>query len=93
MVVLMARGVLRPKWKGLKPMHEIERAKLKMKWIPLAIVMCGAVLIAGCATNRGSYCDVAKVIRPSVNDTMTEETKRQILRENEKLAKLCGVAA
>jgi hypothetical protein len=39
----------------------------------------------------GNYCDVARAIRPSVEDKMTELTKRQILTENEKLAKLCGV--
>jgi hypothetical protein len=43
-------------------------------------------------TVKGSnYCDVARAIRPSVVDKLTPETKRQILRENEKLAKLCGV--
>jgi hypothetical protein len=42
-------------------------------------------------TASGNFCDVARAVRPSVEDKMTEETKRQILRENEKLAKLCGV--
>jgi hypothetical protein len=39
----------------------------------------------------GNYCDVARAVRPSMEDVMTEETKRQILAENEKLAELCGV--
>jgi hypothetical protein len=30
-------------------------------------------------------------VRPSVDDQMTLETNRQILTENEKLQKLCGV--
>ena len=47
--------------------------------------------LSGCATASGNFCDVARAVRPSVEDKMTEETKRQILRENEKLAKLCGV--
>lgn len=47
-------------------------------------------LISGCATS-GNYCDVARAIRPSVEDQMTPDTKRQILSENEKVAKLCGI--
>ncbi len=39
----------------------------------------------------GSYCDVARPIRPSVEDSLTDGTKRQILAENTKLEKLCGV--
>lgn len=49
------------------------------------------VSLSGCATASGNYCDIARAIRPSVVDTLTPETKRQILAENEKLAKLCGV--
>lgn len=49
------------------------------------------VSLSGCATVGGNYCDVARAVRPSVDDKMTEETKRQILRENEKLAAICGV--
>lgn len=49
------------------------------------------VLASGCATTGGNYCDVARAIRPSVEDKLTDETKRQLLRENEKLAKICGV--
>jgi hypothetical protein len=30
-------------------------------------------------------------VRPSVEDNLSIETKRQILAENEKLQKLCGV--
>ncbi len=47
--------------------------------------------LSGCVTASGNYCDVARAIRPSVVDNMTAETQRQILAENEKLAKLCGV--
>ncbi|WPE19976.1 hypothetical protein [Shinella zoogloeoides] len=46
--------------------------------------------LSGCATG-GSYCELARVIRPSVNDRMTPETEKQILTENEKLAAICGV--
>jgi hypothetical protein len=46
--------------------------------------------LSGCVT-AGSYCDIARAVRPSVEDKMTEGTKRQILAENSKLEKLCGV--
>lgn len=48
------------------------------------------VLASGCVTSA-NYCDVARSIRPSVEDKLTAETKRQLLTENEKLAELCGV--
>jgi len=54
-------------------------------------MLSAASLTAGCATVGGDYCQVARAIRPSVEDQMTPETKRQILAENSKLAKLCGV--
>jgi hypothetical protein len=57
-------------------------------WAALTLTL---VSLSGCATASGNFCDVARAVRPSVEDRMTEETKRQILRENEKLAKLCGV--
>lgn len=47
--------------------------------------------LSGCATVGGSYCDVARAVRPSVEDKMTAETKQQILTENTKLQRLCGV--
>lgn len=51
-----------------------------------------SVLSAGCVTSKGSqYCDIARVIRPSVLDNVTEETKRQIIANNEKIAKICGI--
>lgn len=56
----------------------------------LVTMLSVLALISGCATS-GNYCDVARAIRPSVYDRMTPETQRQILGENEKLAKLCGV--
>ncbi len=55
------------------------------------MTLCIATFAAGCATSGGTYCDIARVVRPSAQDTLTTETARQILRENEKLAKLCGV--
>lgn len=55
------------------------------------MMLSASVLISGCATSGGSYCDIARAVRPSQADTLTAETKRQILAENEKLAELCGV--
>lgn len=46
-------------------------------------------LLSGCVT--ANYYDVARPVRPSVEDQMSEGTKRKILVENEKIAKLCGV--
>lgn len=63
-----------------------------MKSIVLGLLISTAVTVSGCATTSGgSYCDIARAIRPSVEDVMTDETKRQIVAENEKLAALCGV--
>jgi hypothetical protein len=62
-----------------------------MKSTVLMILLFGTVLAAGCVTASGNYCDVARAIRPSVEDKIAAETARQILSENEKLAKLCGV--
>lgn len=53
-------------------------------------MMLIVVLLSGCATS-GNYCDIARPVRPSFGDSLTPETKRQILTENEKLQKLCGV--
>jgi hypothetical protein len=47
-------------------------------------------LIAGCATTSGDFCDVASAIRPSVDDSVTDGTKRQIIAHNEFGAKVCG---
>lgn len=53
-------------------------------------MMLIVVLLSGCATS-GNYCDIARPVRPSFEDSLTPETKRQILIENEKLMNLCGV--
>lgn len=48
--------------------------------------------IAGCATTTapGDFCLVAKPIRPSVDDTVTDGTKRQIVAHNTYGARSCG---
>lgn len=52
--------------------------------------MLTLLCLGGCVT-AGSYCDVARPVRPSVEASLTDGTKRQILAENTKLEKLCGV--
>lgn len=54
------------------------------------MMLCALALTGGCVKS-GNYCDVAAAVRPSVEDTLTADTARQILRENTKLEKLCGV--
>ena len=48
--------------------------------------------ISGCATTTApaDFCLVAKPIRPSVNDTVTDGTKRQIVAHNQYGASACG---
>ncbi len=49
-----------------------------------------AALLSGCVTkSSGQYCDIAQPIRPSVHDVLTDETKIQVVIENEKYAALC----
>lgn len=62
-----------------------------MKSLALILTVLTAVFLSGCATTSAEYCDVARPIRPSFADQLTDETKRQILTENEKLAAICGV--
>lgn len=52
--------------------------------------MLTLLCLGGCVT-ASSYCDVARPIRPIVEDSLTDGTKRQILAENTKLEELCGV--
>lgn len=61
-----------------------------MKWIASVLLMSTLVFASGCVTS-GNYCDVARAVRPSIEDQLTEGTKRQLLAENEKLADLCGI--
>jgi hypothetical protein len=53
----------------------------------------GAALIALCActtTPKGSFCDIAKPIRPENVDVLTDAEVTQILGHNEKGRALCG---
>lgn len=46
-------------------------------------------LLAGCVT-KSEYCDVASEIRTSRNDVLTDETARQIDKEQTKFEQFCG---
>ncbi|GHC61713.1 hypothetical protein GCM10010136_02430 [Limoniibacter endophyticus] len=61
-----------------------------MKRASWAAAILMTLLVAGCATS-GDYCDIARPIRPSIEDRLTDGTKIVILAENQKLEKLCGV--
>lgn len=61
-----------------------------MIFAKLTMLTLIGVFVGGCVTS-GNYCDIARPVRPSFGDSLTPETKRQILTENEKLQKLCGV--
>lgn len=54
------------------------------------LMLCGAVLLSGCATNVANYCDVAGEIKLSRDDVITDGTARIIDKEQEKYAKFCG---
>lgn len=51
--------------------------------------MFASALLAGCVT-KSEYCDVASEIRLSRDDVLTDESARQIDREQEKFAQFCG---
>ena len=55
----------------------------------MALLISTLASLGGCVT--AEYCDVARAVRPSVEDKLTAETARQILAENTKLERLCGV--
>lgn len=51
-----------------------------------------ALLLAGCTTARGSFCDISKPIRltPEQVDQLTDTQVAEILGHNEKGRKICG---
>ncbi|KFC62793.1 hypothetical protein FF80_03360 [Devosia sp. LC5] len=61
-----------------------------MKLTRWALPMLTATILAGCGTTSGNFCDVASAIRPSVQDDMTDGTKRQIVSHNNYGEAACG---
>lgn len=56
------------------------------------IALFGLLLLAGCQTAKGSFCDIAPVLRPSQAEieAMTEADRAERLAYLEKGARLCG---
>lgn len=52
-------------------------------------MMFAPVLLAGCVT-KAEYCDVAGQIKTSRHDVLTDETARQIDKEQTKFEEFCG---
>ena len=50
-----------------------------------------AIALASCVSSGGSFCAVAKPIRPSNVDVLSDSDVAAILAHNEKLQALCGV--
>jgi uncharacterized lipoprotein YajG len=57
------------------------------------LILLACLALAGCQTAKGSFCSVAKPIRPSKETiaAMTDAEVAAILSHNRKLQKLCGV--
>jgi len=59
----------------------------------LTLVMpIGMFLLSGCQTTGGSFCDLAKPIRPTRQqiDQLTDEQVNQLLGHNLRGQRLCG---
>ena len=56
-----------------------------------ALTFAVLVLLAGCQTAKGTFCDIAKPIRvaPEQVDQLTDDQVAQILAHNQKGAALC----
>ncbi|UXN73360.1 hypothetical protein N8D56_21170 [Devosia sp. A8/3-2] len=62
-----------------------------MKLTKWAALISTATILNGCATTTpGDFCLVASPIRPSVEDQVTDGTKRQIVSHNAYGAAACG---
>lgn len=55
------------------------------------IALFAMVALTACQTTSGSFCDIAKPIRPSVEqiDQMTDAQVRELLAHNRKGQRLC----
>ena len=57
------------------------------------LTLAALLTFAGCQSANGSFCAVAKPLRPSAETiaAMTDAEVRDVLAHNEKLTKLCGI--
>ncbi|WP_293723553.1 hypothetical protein [Stappia sp.] len=61
-----------------------------MKWTRWALLILMPSIAGGCATATGDFCDVARPLRPSVQDTVTLETVAQVVAHNRYGREHCG---
>ena len=57
-----------------------------------ALALVALLLLAGCETTKGTFCDIAKPIRlaPEQVDQLTDDQVTQLLALNTKGQRLCG---
>lgn len=56
------------------------------------LILAALLALAACQTPGGSFCDVAKPMRPTAAeiDGMSDDSVAAVLAHNEKGARLCG---
>jgi hypothetical protein len=56
------------------------------------LIIAALIALAGCTTTKGSFCDIARPLRPSAAaiDVMTDAQVKDLVAHNRKGAKLCG---
>jgi hypothetical protein len=55
-----------------------------------AVSLIAVLLLTGCVTTGGNFCDIAKPIRPSNVATLSDNDVAEMLAHNEKGQRLCG---
>ena len=60
-----------------------------MKSTSMWTVCLLAILTASCANTSATECSWVRLIQPSGNDVLTDGTKRQIVKHNEKVEEFC----
>lgn len=56
------------------------------------LILAALIALAGCTTTKGSFCGIAKPLRPSVAaiDAMTDAQVKDLVVHNRKGEKMCG---
>jgi hypothetical protein len=57
-----------------------------------ALALAALLALMACTTAKGSYCEIARPMRPSAEEiaAMTDARVAEVLAHNEKGRKLCG---
>jgi hypothetical protein len=58
--------------------------------IKISALMLSALMLAGCSTTGGNFCDLATPIQPSPADRLTTGTATQLLAHNKTGEGRCG---